>query len=188
MKTVNIFFLIAGLALTGICSDQLFSQNNSDVLYYTAYYNPSGRNMEYYLNRIPARYASWDPINAPLVERAYYTPLEYDPAVEPWMTAPFESALYEEELVVEDWMTEPFESALYEEELVVEDWMTEPFECALYEEELVVEDWMTEPFESALYEEELVVEDWMTEPFESALYEEELVVEDWMTHPFYSAK
>ena len=130
MKTVNIFFLIAGLALTGICSEQLFSQNNSDVLYYTAYYNPSGRNMEYYLNRVPARNATWDPFNAPLVERAYYTPLEYDPAVEPWMTEPFESALYEEELVVEDWMTEPFESALCEEELVVEDWMTHPFNSA----------------------------------------------------------
>ena len=58
MKTVNIFCLIAGLALTGICSGQLFSQDNSDVLYYTAYYNTPGRNMEYFLNRVPDRNAS----------------------------------------------------------------------------------------------------------------------------------
>ena len=149
MKTVNIFFLLAGLALTGISSGQLFSQDNSDVLFYSAYYNTSGRNMEYFLNRVADRDASWDPFNAPLVERTYYVPLESDLAVMPWMTRPFASGLYEEPLEVEDWMTAPFESGLYEEELVVEDWMREPFESGLYEEELVVEDWMTHPFTSA---------------------------------------
>ncbi|MCK4879560.1 MAG: hypothetical protein KAS82_02830 [Bacteroidales bacterium] len=131
MKTIKIFLSIAGFALTTLCFGQLLSRNNSDMLFYT---------FEHLINEFPARTASGDQLEAPVITRTYFVPFETDMGVEAWMTTPFESSVYEEDLQIELWMVSPFESSYYEAEPIIESWMTAPFESG---EEIEIETWMT---------------------------------------------
>jgi hypothetical protein len=143
MKTSRIYLCVAVFALTSICSGQLFSQNNNDVLFYTSYYNLASNRLEHQINQVPIREAAGDHYNTPVTGRTYFVPIEYDLAVEPWMTSSFESSFYEEDIQLEAWMETPFEYGYYEAALEVEDWMTEPFNS---EDEIEIEGWMTAPW------------------------------------------
>ena len=143
MKTMKIFLSIAGFALTTICFGQLLSQNNSEILFYTAHYNTSIDRFEHQVHAFPGRTTSGDQFDAPLLSRTYYAPIESDILLEPWMTTPFESSFYEMDLQIESWMISPFENSYYESDLVIESWMTAPFAS---EEEIEIESWMTQPW------------------------------------------
>ena len=140
MKTIKIILSIAGFAFTSICFGQLLSQNKSDVLFYSAHYNLASNRMEHQVNNYPARTTSGDHFEAPVSSRTYFVSLEFDLAIEEWMTLPFESGVYEEELQIESWMLTPFESNYYELDPIIEQWMTAPFES---EEEIEIEAWMS---------------------------------------------
>jgi len=140
MKTIKIIFSIAGFALTSICFGQLLSQNNSDVLFYSAYHNLASNRIEHQVNQYPARTTSGDHFEAPVLSRTYFVPIEFDLGIEAWMTLPFESSVYEEELQIESWMVSPFESNYYEADPIIEQWMTAPFESG---EEIEIEAWMS---------------------------------------------
>lgn len=147
MKTIRLFFSVAVFALTGICCGQLFSQNNNDVLFLTSYYDLASNRLEHQINEYPVRELAGDYFNTPLISRTYFVPVEYDLAVEPWMTSSFESSFYEEDIGLEAWMETPFATydlSYYEEALEVEDWMTEPFDPG--DEEIELEAWMTTPW------------------------------------------
>jgi hypothetical protein len=124
MKKIKILLSVAGFALTSICFGQLLSQNNHDVLFYTAYYNAANSRFEHRLNEYPGRTASGDQLEAPIITRTFFVPVENEMAIESWMTAPFETNYYEEEILLESWMLAPFESCYFEEDLKVEAWMT----------------------------------------------------------------
>jgi len=143
MKTIKIFLSIAGFALTSICFGQLLSQNNSDVLFYTAHYNLASNRMDHRVDQYPARTTSGDHFEAPVFNRTYFVPAEFDMGIEAWMTKPFESNVYEEELQLEQWMISPFDCIYYEEDPPIEKWMTRPFESG---EEIEIEAWMTTPW------------------------------------------
>jgi hypothetical protein len=121
MKTIKIIFSIAGFALTSICFGQLLSQNNSDVLFYSAYHNLASNRIEHQVNQYPARTTSGDHFDAPVLSRTYFVPIEFDLGIEAWMTLPFESNYYEADPIIEQWMTAPFESG---EEIEIEAWMS----------------------------------------------------------------
>ena len=127
MKTIKIFLSVAGFALTTVCFGQLLSNNNNDMLFYTAYYNSANSRFEHRLNEYPGRTASGDQLEAPIMIRTFSVPFETDMLVESWMTAPFESNYYEEDVEIEPWMTTPFETSFYEEDVELEPWMTTPF-------------------------------------------------------------
>ena len=55
MKTLKIFLSIAGFAFTSLCFGQLFSQNNSDILFYTAYYNLSSNSLDHHIDPVHER-------------------------------------------------------------------------------------------------------------------------------------
>ena len=82
MKTMKIFLSIAGFALTGICFGQLFSQDNSEILFYTAYYNAESNILEHQVTRSPAETKAGDYFEAPVLTRTYFVPIEFDMAVE----------------------------------------------------------------------------------------------------------
>lgn len=170
MKTIKIIFSVVGFAVAGLCCGPLFSQSNSDLLFYSAYYNTSTSRLEHRINQLPPRHLAGDRYNSPILSRTYFVPIEYS-ELEAWMSSPFEDSYLEEELSVEPWMTSPFENSYSEEELQIESWMTSPFENTYLEEGIEVELWMTRPFEDGvaeveeLMEEDLPVEDWMTRPF-----------------------
>jgi hypothetical protein len=172
MKSIKIILSIVGFAVTGLCCGPLFSQNNSDILFYTAYYNTGESRMEHRIFELPPTNLAGDHFNSPVLSRTYFVPIDYND-IEPWMSRPFEDNYWEEELQVESWMTSPFENSYYEEDLQIESWMTSPFENTYLEEDIEVELWMTRPFENSmaeaeeLMEEELPVEDWMTKPFKA---------------------
>lgn len=140
MKTINIFLSIAGFALAGICYGQLPSQNNSELLFYSAQYNLASNRIEHHVNQYPARTTSGDHFEAVVLTRTFFVPIEFDMGIEPWMTLPFESSVYEEDLQLESWMESPFDCNYYELDPPVELWMTKPFESG---EEIEVEPWMT---------------------------------------------
>jgi len=140
MKTIKIILSIAGFALTSICSIQLLSQNNNEVLVYSAHYNLASNRVEHRVEQFPARTTSGDYFEAPLVNRTYYIPIELDMDLEAWMTRSFESSFYEEDMQLESWMVSPFENIFFEEDPIIEKWMTRPFEL---EEEIEIEAWMT---------------------------------------------
>ncbi|MCK5693752.1 MAG: hypothetical protein KAI08_12905 [Bacteroidales bacterium] len=140
MKTIKIILSIAGFAFTSICFGQLLSKNKSDVLFYSAHYNLTSNRMEHQVNLYPARTTSGDYFEASVSSRTYFVPLEFDLAIEEWMTLPFESSVYEEELQIESWMLTPFESNYYEVDPIIEQWMTAPFESG---EEIEIEAWMS---------------------------------------------
>ncbi len=96
--------MTSGLALTTICFGQLLSHNN--------------------INEYPSRTASGDQFEAPKMIRTFFVPMENDMHVESWMTAPFETNVYEEVPEIESWMIAPFNSCYYEEEIEIEAWMT----------------------------------------------------------------
>jgi hypothetical protein len=144
MKTIKIFLSIVGFALSSICFGQLLSQNNSDLLFYSATYNLASNRLEHRVDPYPARSASGDHFEAPHPSRTFYVPREFDMDIEDWMTKPFESDFYEEVLLLEAWMVSPFESSYYEEDPIIEVWMTKPFEFDKeIEEEIEIEAWMT---------------------------------------------
>ena len=148
MKTIKIILSIAGFATTSFCFGQLFSQNNDEELYYTAYYDISNNRMENHIDHFPAQNARGDYFDVPVLSRTYFVPIEYDIPVESWMTRPFESNYYEQEILVESWMKAPFESNYYEAALEVESWMYSPFTLneqtdEVMDEEIEVEDWMS---------------------------------------------
>lgn len=143
MKTLKIFLIIAGFAFSGICFGQLQSGNNSEVLFYSAHYNLAHNRIEHQLNEYPARTTSGDNFEAPVFARAYYVPANIDLSLEAWMTLPFESSFYEEDIRIESWMESPFNDVYYDMDLPLEPWMTKPFESG---EEIEIEDWMTTPW------------------------------------------
>ena len=140
MKTIKIILSIVGFAFTSICFGQHLSQKKSDVLFYSAHYNLANNRVEHQVNKYPARTTSGDYFEAPVSNRTYFVPLEFDLAIEEWMTIPFESSIYEEELQIESWMLTPFESNYYEVDPIIEQWMTAPFESG---EEIEIEAWMS---------------------------------------------
>ena len=151
MKTMKIFLSIAGFAITSLCCGQLFSQNNSDVLFYTAYYNLSSNSLEHHINPYPARTIAGDYFDAPSLTRTYFVLIDYDISVEAWMTEPFESNYYEEDIQIEAWMELPFDCAYFETGPEVEEWMTRPFTYSeqktdVTEEDIPVEAWMKSPW------------------------------------------
>jgi hypothetical protein len=127
MKTIKIFLSIAGFALSTICFGQLISEDNNEVLFYTAYYNLASNRIEHQVTSLPEWHSSGDHFEAPVLSRTVFVPIEFDIAVEEWMTKPFESTYCEEDMKIESWMLSPFDSNYYEEELTVEAWMTAPF-------------------------------------------------------------
>ena len=148
MRTIKIYLSIAGFLITSLCFGQLFSQNNSNVLYYSSYYDLASNRFEHYIKSFPDRTKAGDYFDAPALTRTYFVPIEYDIVVEPWMTKPFENSYYEEELQVESWMESPFENLYYEEDIEIESWMTRPFETVEETEEVIegeieIEEWMT---------------------------------------------
>ena len=77
--------------------------------------------MEHQVNKYPARTTSGDHFEAPVSSRTYFVPMEFDLAIEEWMTLPFESNYYEVDPIIEQWMTAPCESG---EEIEIEAWMS----------------------------------------------------------------
>ena len=152
MKTMKLFLSIVGFAVTGLCCGPLFSQNNSEVLFYSAYYNTSDNRLEHRINQLPPTNIAGDNYNTPVLSRTYFVPIAYDLALEAWMSSPFEDSYAEEALEIESWMSSPFENTYYEEAMDIELWMTRPFESSITEAELYSED-------------DLPVEEWMTKPF-----------------------
>lgn len=146
MKTIKIFLSVAGFAITSICFGQLLSKNNNEVLFYTSYYNLESNRLEHQINQFPSMDIAGDHFNTPVLSRTYFVPIEYDLAVEPWMTSSFESSYYEEDIQLEAWMESPFDCSYYEADLEVEAWMESPFDCDYYEADLEVEAWMTTPW------------------------------------------
>lgn len=152
MKTIKIFLIIVGFALTGLCFGQLLSENNGDVLYYTAYYKASSNSLEHHVTSSPEKTKPGNYFDALLYSRTYFAPLEYDIPVEDWMTRPFESGYYEEDMQIESWMLSPFECNYFEEDLELEIWMTRPFvvseqtEEEIIEGEIQIESWMNTPW------------------------------------------
>ena len=124
MKTIKIFLSVAGFALTSICFGQLITNNDNDVLFYTAYYNSTNMRFEHRINDYPTRISSGDQLETPILTRTFFVPMEADMIIESWMTAPFETNVYEEEMEIESWMISPFESCYFEEEMEIESWMT----------------------------------------------------------------
>ncbi len=143
MKTIKIYLSIVGIALSGICFGQQLSQNNSDLLFYSSSYNLASDRMEHRIDPFPARFNSGDHFEAQHLSRTFYVSREFMD-IEDWMTKPFESDFYEEDLLLEAWMVSPFESSYYEEDPIIEVWMTKPFEFDEdIEEEIEIEAWMT---------------------------------------------
>ena len=148
MKTTKILLSILGVALATVSFGQLMSlpeisdssdpdmgrymEQENEVLFYTAEYNPENGRTTHWLNYRPGlkyivpEYRHDDPA----VSRTYFgrdiqALYEKVPVVEQWMTIPFGNSLEDSELRVEDWMITPFESDYAEEALDIEPWMTE---------------------------------------------------------------
>ena len=151
MKTLKIILCIAAFWLTPVCLNQLFSQNNSDILYYTAFYNTGKDRVIHQVSALPDSFNSGDQVGAPVVLRSYFVPVE--------------NMIYEEDVRLESWMSSPFENTFVEGDMPVESWMTSPFESSYQEPDLVLESWMFSPFENSYREPELVLESWMTHPW-----------------------
>ena len=143
MKTIKIFLSIAGFALTTISFGQLLNRDNQDIILYSAYYNSTVNRFEHRLHPYTAMNTPGDRFEEPVVKRTYFAASEYNFGIEPWMTLPFESNVYEEEPMIEAWMLSPFESIYYEADPVIEPWMTAPFESG---DEIEIETWMTTPW------------------------------------------
>jgi len=144
MKTIITILSIAGFALSTICFGQLPVQNDDDPLFYSAHYNLASNRMEHRIDQFPARTTSGDHFNTVHINRTYFVPTDFDMGIEEWMTKPFESNFYEEELLLESWMISPFESNYYEADPIIEDWMTKPFESDKdLDEEIEIEAWMS---------------------------------------------
>jgi len=144
MKTIKIYLSIVGFALSGICFGQVISENKSDLLFYSSSYNLASNRMEHRIDPYPARSNTGDHFEASHIRRTYFVSTEFDMAIEAWMTKPFESNFYEEELMLESWMVSPFESSYYEQDPLIEEWMTRPFEIdEIIDEEIEIEAWMS---------------------------------------------
>jgi len=148
MKTIKIILGMAGLVLGTFCFGQLPNESSKDLLFYSSYYNLTSMRVEHQLSHYPIRSVSGDHFEAPLLNKTYFVSMKSDLEVEDWMTAPFESTFYEEELLLESWMLSPFKNSYTEEELNIEPWMTKPFgpdgmSEDVIEEEIKIEDWMT---------------------------------------------
>jgi hypothetical protein len=128
MKTIKIFLSITGFALSTLCFGQQVSQNDSEPLFYTAHYNVASNQMVHQITELPERPRSGDHFETKVLRRTYFAPIKFDMPVEEWMTKPFESNYYEDEIQLESWMLLPFESNYHEEELKVETWMTSPWD------------------------------------------------------------
>ena len=143
MKTIKFFLCIAGFAIASICTGQLLSENNSEVLFYTAHYNMESNRLEHQINTFPFSAKPGDHYDTPVLSRTYFVPIEYDLGIEPSMTKPFESNYYEMDVQLESWMESPFDCSYYEAGPEIEAWMKEPFESG---EEIQIETWMTTPW------------------------------------------
>lgn len=152
MKTMKIILSIVGFAVTGLCCGPLFSQNNSDILFYSAYYNTGENRLEHRINQLPPTNIAGDHFNTPHISRTYFVPIDNDLALEPWMSKPFENTYHEAEMQIESWMITPFENSYLEADMELELWMTRPFESSMAEallyseDDLPLEEWMTKPF------------------------------------------
>lgn len=151
MKAIKIFLSFAGVVLGTFCFGQLPSQSSNDLLFYSSYYNLASNRVEHHVSQFPASNSFGDYFEAPVLKKTYFVSVEFDTGLEDWMTAPFESEYYEEELQLESWMLSPFENTYYEEEILIESWMTEPFGSdeiseEVIEEEVEIEEWMTTPW------------------------------------------
>ena len=159
MKTFRIILSIAGLALTSITFGQLLSHNDDGILSNKLAYNSMNVSLEHHLYEYPYKSVHGDRFESSMAARTYFAPMETEPALEEWMTSPFESNYYEVEPFIESWMTTPFESNYYEVEPFIESWMTTPFESNYYEVEPFIESWMTRPFD---LDDDIEIEAWMT--------------------------
>jgi hypothetical protein len=193
MKTIRFAISIALVALaTAVAAqktsfkERLFPSMNHEVVYGNTDYQAESTRMElfkdYVLNWFSPR-GNNPYIEVPEVSMTFHFEqaeviYETNPVMEHWMTVPFETEVWEEELEVESWMTGSFTADLGEYGPALEVWMTTPFERSLEEEMVMVENWMTQPFENGLYEESLIVEEWMLSPFGT---EDLIKVEPWMT-------
>jgi len=128
MKTIKIFLSIVGFALSTFCFGQQVSRNDSELLFYTAHYNMASNRMVHQITELPERPRSGDHFVTPVLSKTFYAPIEFDMPVEEWMTKPFESNYYEDEIKLESWMLSPFDSNYHEEDLKVENWMTHPWD------------------------------------------------------------
>jgi hypothetical protein len=127
MKTIKILLSIAGVVLTSFCFGQLLSHNDEPVLFYSASYDATNNRLVHHINEAPGPISAWDQYETPRICRSYFAQLESSVVVEPWMTSPFESNIYEEDMEIESWMISPFDSGLTEEYISVESWMTSPW-------------------------------------------------------------
>jgi hypothetical protein len=199
MKTIRLTISIALVALATAAvgqkssiKERLFPNRSHEVYFVNADFKVDNDRMISFMDEVLGWTSPLDHIEsyeAPEATRTFHMDqveviIETEPAVESWMSNPFENEVYEEFLDLESWMTTSFESNLYDHGPALEAWMTTPFEGSLSEEAVTLENWMTTSFEYDLSEQELTLESWMSTPFESELSEEPLYVEDWMTNPF----
>lgn len=137
MKTIKFLLSMIGCTLTFVCFAQQLPQDNSDKLFYSAYYNSEDNRFEHQVHKYPERTTSGDYFEKSVISRKYYAAVDTH----------IESNLNEQEVMLESWMLSPFESSYSEPEIPVESWMTVPFKTAeVFEDELVVEEWMTTPW------------------------------------------
>lgn len=133
-----------GCTLTFVCFAQQLPQDNSDMLFYSAYYNSTDNRFEHQVHKYPERTTSGDYFEESVISRKYYAAADTYMDLEFWMTKPFESNLYEQEVMLESWMLSPFECSYSEPEIPIESWMTAPFEYEReFEDEIEIEPWMT---------------------------------------------
>lgn len=138
---------MVGCALTFGCFGQLLPQDNSDMLFYSAYYNSIDNRFEHLVHIYPERTTSGDHFKESALARTYLAAVDIQMDMESWKTTPFESSMYEQEVMLESWMLSPFESSFYEPDIAIESWMTAPFEFEReFEDEIEIESWMTTPW------------------------------------------
>jgi len=126
MKTTKSILITALLTLGTV----LYAQE-SQVEYITASYLVKTSRFETLLNKVVKladRFSNND-IDEPVVCMSYNLDeasviYEGDFTTESWMTAPFETNVYEEVMEIESWMISPFET---DEIIGVENWMTTPW-------------------------------------------------------------
>ena len=148
MKTINLIFSIALLALATTASSQRTSNSNEDRaefinVSYTIENSRIANKIGDFLDRFSR------PEKAPVLE----------PVVSMSFVMDQPDVVYEETYNTESWMTAPFKCFVSEADMNLELWMISPFFCNVSEADLPVESWMTAPFEAA---ESIEVESWMT--------------------------
>jgi len=148
MKTINLIFSIALLALATTASSQRATNSKEDrAEFINVSYSIENSRMANKIGDFLDRFSR--------PEKAPYT----EPVVSMSFVMDQPDVVYEEAYNTESWMTAPFQGFVSEADINLELWMAVPFNCNVSEADLPVEPWMTEPFEAA---ESIEVESWMT--------------------------